>query len=116
MSGITGKAELDEEEEVDAVVAESSRKILIEALGQERRDRVLGALYLVRQDAIAAVRTASMHIWKALVSNTPRTGANLPFELKTYQFINLVREILPTLMNQVIDLLSMPSGDQREVS
>lgn len=74
LSGISGKAELEEEEEVDAVVAESSRKVLIETLGQERRDRILGALYLVRQDAVAAVRTASMHIWKALVSNTPRTG------------------------------------------
>lgn len=65
------------------MAAESSRKILIEVLGQERRDRVLGALYLVRQDAIAAVRTASMHIWKALVSNTPRTGKNIPLEVKT---------------------------------
>ncbi|KAG8806225.1 translational activator of GCN4, partial [Serendipita sp. 401] len=100
LSGISGKAELEEEEEADAVVAESSRKVLTEVLGKERRDRVLGALYLVRQDAVAAVRMASIHIWKALVSNTPRT----------------VREILPTLINQVVDLLSMPHGDQRETA
>ncbi|CCA74203.1 related to translation activator GCN1 [Serendipita indica DSM 11827] len=101
LSGISGKAELEEEEEeADAVVAESSRKVLIDILGKERRDRVLGALYLVRQDAVAAVRSASIHIWKALVSNTPRT----------------VREILPTLMNQIVDLLSMPHGDQRETA
>jgi hypothetical protein len=74
LSGISGKTELEEEEEIDAAVAESSRKVLIEVLGRERRDRVLGALYLVRQDTVAAVRTASLHIWKALVSNTPRTG------------------------------------------
>lgn len=100
LSGISGKSELDEEEEVDAVAAESSRKMLIDVLGKERNDRVLAALYLVRQDAVAAVRMASIHIWKALVSNTPRT----------------VREILPTLINLAIDLLSMPSGDQKDTA
>lgn len=29
---------------------------------------------------------------------------------------SIVREILPTLVNQIIDLLSMPEVDQREVS
>lgn len=79
LSGISGKAELEDEEEVDVVVAESSRKVLIDVLGKERNDRVLAALYLVRQDAVSAVRTASIHIWKALVSNTPRTGKSALF-------------------------------------
>jgi hypothetical protein len=74
LSGISGKAELEDEEEVDVIVAESSRKVLIDVLGKERNDRVLAALYLVRQDAVSTVRMASIHIWKALVSNTPRTG------------------------------------------
>lgn len=77
LSGISGKAELEDEEEVDVVVAESSRKVLIDVLGKERNDRVLAALYLVRQDAVSAVRMASIHIWKALVSNTPRTGRSM---------------------------------------
>ena len=74
VSGISGKAEIDDEEEAEATSMESSRRALIEVLGEERKDRILSALYLSRQDAVNVVRTSSIHIWKALVSNTPRTG------------------------------------------
>lgn len=75
ISGISGKAEIEEGEEVaETAMAESSRKVLIEVLGAERRDRILSALYLARQDAVNVVRQSSVHIWKALVHNTPRTG------------------------------------------
>jgi hypothetical protein len=56
------------------LVAESSRKALTEVLGAERRDRILSALYLARQDAVHIVRQSSIQIWKALVHNTPKTG------------------------------------------
>ena len=76
VSGISGKAEIEEDEEVaETAMAESSRKVLIDVLGVERRDRILSALYLARQDAVNVVRQSSIHIWKALVHNTPRTGA-----------------------------------------
>ena len=75
VSGISGKAEVDEEEEeVDNAVAEQSKRKLTEILGKERRDGILSSLYLIRQDAVNVVRQASIHIWKALVQNTPRTG------------------------------------------
>lgn len=74
MSGISGKAEIEEDEEVEISAADSSRKALNESLGKERRDRVLSALYIVRQDAVSVVRQSAIHIWKALVHNTPRTG------------------------------------------
>ncbi len=77
VSGISGKiAEADEEEEVHAetTMVESSRKALVDTLGVERRDRVLAALYIVRQDGVAVVRQSSIQIWKVLVGNTPRTG------------------------------------------
>ena len=76
VSGISGKNEIDEDEagEGGTLAADNSRKALGEALGRERRDRILGSLYIVRQDSVAVVRQASMHIWKALVHNTPRTG------------------------------------------
>lgn len=74
MSGISGKAEIEEDEEVEVSAADSSRKALSESLGKERRDRVLSALYIVRQDAVSVVRQSAIHIWKALVHNTPRTG------------------------------------------
>lgn len=103
VSGISGKAEIDEDEEeeaADVVVTETSRKALLTTLGKERRDRILSALYIVRQDSVHSVRQTSIHIWKALVHNTPRT----------------VREILQALMNQVISLLANHHLEQREVS
>lgn len=77
VSGISGKtSDFDEEDEVvaEAAVAESSKRALVEVLGTERRNRILAALYLVRQDGVGIVRQTSIHIWKALVHNTPRTG------------------------------------------
>ncbi|CDZ97184.1 Protein containing adaptin N-terminal region [Phaffia rhodozyma] len=100
LTGISGKAEIEEEEGVDTGVADSSRKVLLEVLGQEKRDRVLSALYVVRQDAVGAVRTGSVHIWKALVQNTPKT----------------LREILPSVINMVISLLSSPGDEQKETA
>ncbi|KAG9075587.1 translational activator of GCN4, partial [Ceratobasidium sp. UAMH 11750] len=101
VSGISGKAEIEEDEEaVDTTAAESSRRALTEALGKERRDRVLAALYIVRQDSVAAVRLASIHIWKVLVSNTPRT----------------VRDLLPMLIERIVDLLASPDSEQRETA
>jgi len=83
--GITAKADIgdeeDKEEEEDRQTSENSKKQLLEVLGKERRDRVLAAVYIVRQDPSGLVRKLSVHVWKALVHNTPRT----------------VREMLPTL-------------------
>lgn len=82
VSGISGKAEIEEDEEAEeTALAESSRKALVEVLGVERRDRILAALYLARQDAVNVVRQSSAHIWKALVHNTPRTGRRTYFPL-----------------------------------
>ncbi|KAI5120166.1 hypothetical protein M0805_008433 [Coniferiporia weirii] len=101
VSGISGKAEIEEDEEVEAVAAESSRKALGESLGKERRDRVLSALYIVRQDAVSVVRQSAIHIWKALVHNTPRT----------------VRELLSELINQLVALLvDDESGESQETA
>ena len=118
VSGISGKAEIEEEEEVvETAMAESSRKALVEVLGLERRDRILAALYLARQDAVNVVRQSSVHIWKALVHNTPRTGqcaaTHIPHGLAHLSIT--VREILPELINQVIFLLTSEEVDQQEV-
>jgi hypothetical protein len=75
VSGITSKPEVDDDAEgAEAAVAETSRKALMEVLGADRRDRILSALYLARQDAVHIVRQSSIQIWKALVHNTPKTG------------------------------------------
>ena len=83
IAGISGKAEIEEDNLVEATAAESSRRALTDMLGQGRRDRVLSSLYLVRQDGVSTVRQSSIQVWKALVQNTPRTG-----EVSTYQLIN----------------------------
>jgi hypothetical protein len=42
-------------------------------LGRERRDKVLAALYILRQDSAGQVRMFTIGVWKALVANTPKT-------------------------------------------
>ena len=119
MSGISGKAEIEEDEEAeDTALAESSRKALVEVLGVERRDRILAALYLARQDAVNVVRQSSVHIWKALVHNTPRTGEMSTFcsaYVHNANALCVVREILPELIQQIIFLLTSDEMDQSEV-
>ncbi|PLW26864.1 hypothetical protein PCANC_23865, partial [Puccinia coronata f. sp. avenae] len=72
ISGIAAKAdpgnEEGEEDEVAMPTANASRVALVETLGKERRDRVLAAVYITRQDSASIVRTTSVHIWKALVN------------------------------------------------
>ncbi|KAJ6607520.1 armadillo-type protein [Mycena sp. CBHHK59/15] len=102
VSGISGKASDLEEDEVavEGTTNESSRRALVEILGVERRDRILAALYLVRQDGVGVVRQSSIQIWKALVHNTPRT----------------VREILPELVRQILYLISSSEFEQQETA
>ncbi|KAH9976102.1 ARM repeat-containing protein [Lactifluus volemus] len=99
VSGITNKPEIDDDVEgPEAAVAETSRKALTDVLGADRRDRILSALYLARQDVVHTVRQSSIQIWKALVHNTPKT----------------VKEILPELVIQLMSLLSAEETDQQE--
>jgi hypothetical protein len=118
VSGITSKLEIDDDTEgVEVVVAESSRKALTEVLGAERRDRILSALYLARQDAVHIVRQSSIQIWKALVHNTPKTGM-LFFQICQGICdcnVRVVREILPELVTQLMSLLSSEEAEQQEV-
>lgn len=46
-----------------------------------------------------SVRSAALHVWKALVENTPRA----------------MNEILPTLLDVAISSLSHPSAERREM-
>jgi hypothetical protein len=68
VTGISGKVDLEEGAD-SPQAADNARKALLDALGQERRDRILATLYIVRQDTVNVVRSASIHIWKALVNS-----------------------------------------------
>ncbi|CAG8528557.1 17533_t:CDS:10, partial [Acaulospora morrowiae] len=98
--GISGKTTIEAEDEEETGGTEAGKKALLEVLGKERRDRVLAAIYIVRQDGSGIVRQASIHVWKAIVSNTPRT----------------VKDILHVMMGMIIRNLSSPSYERRQVA
>lgn len=97
VTGISGKNELVEEQ---AEYSGEVNKSLLEVLGQERRDRVLAALFVCRSDVTGIVRSAAVDIWKALVANTPRT----------------VKEILPTLTTIIVRRLASPDEVHRTIA
>lgn len=92
ITGLSGKNELIEDQTVS--------KTLAQVLGQERRDRILAALFVCRSDVAGMVRNASADIWKALVANTPRT----------------VKEILPTLTSLIVQKLASDDETQRTIA
>ncbi|KAI8988374.1 armadillo-type protein [Mycotypha africana] len=92
------------DDDADAVREDSGsdnkKKQLVEVLGKERRDRILAALYIVRQDNSGVVRQASLQVWKGLVANTPRT----------------LKDILHVLISMIIKLLASDNFEQRAVA
>ncbi|KAI9591473.1 armadillo-type protein [Syncephalis fuscata] len=84
--------EAEAEEEVTVMITEEGRKALVDALGQQRRNSVLAALYVVRSDISSVVRQAAVMVWKSIVFNTPRT----------------IKEILPNIMEIVLKHLASP--------
>lgn len=58
---------------------------------------MLSLLYMARSDEAFGVRGAALHVWKTVVTNTPKT----------------LGEILPALMAQVIRSLADPAEDPR---
>jgi len=99
ITGATGKTQVDGAEEEDGIGTEEGRRAVISTLGQERRDLVLASLYVLRNDISLVVRQSSLHVWKTVVSNTPKT----------------LREVLPVMMNLIIECLSASSHDKRQL-
>ncbi|KAH0625453.1 hypothetical protein JD844_014982 [Phrynosoma platyrhinos] len=100
ISGVTGKMTTETASEDDNFGTAQSNKAIISALGVERRNRVLAGLYMGRSDNQLAVRQASLHVWKIVVSNTPRT----------------LREILPTLFGLLLGFLASTCADKRTIA
>lgn len=97
VTGISSKNEFSEED--GEYHGEVSKK-MIDVLGQERRNRILSALFVCRNDTSGIVRANTLDIWKALVPNTPRT----------------VKEILPTLINTIVIHLASSSETLRNIA
>ncbi|XP_019394778.1 PREDICTED: eIF-2-alpha kinase activator GCN1 isoform X1 [Crocodylus porosus] len=100
ISGVTGKMTTETASEDDNFGTAQSNKAIINALGVERRNRVLAGLYMGRSDTQLVVRQASLHVWKIVVSNTPRT----------------LREILPTLFGLLLGFLASTCADKRSIA
>ncbi|KAK3395245.1 armadillo-type protein [Podospora didyma] len=97
LTGIKASDEDDEEEE-----QESSREAgasLLEVLGEEKRNKILSALYVCRCDTAGAVRTAAINVWKALV-HSPR----------------ILKELVPTLTQLIIRRLGSANMEHKVIA
>ncbi|KAI0526721.1 armadillo-type protein [Xylaria bambusicola] len=95
LTGITGNADAEDEEEK----AKEAGASLREVLGDEKRNRILSALYICRCDTAGAVRTAAISVWKALVA-TPR----------------ILKELTPTLTQLIIRRLGSSSMEHKVIA
>lgn len=95
LTGISATADAEDEEE-DAAKAGQS---LLEVLGEDRRNKVLSALYICRCDTSGLVRTAAINVWKALVAS-PRT----------------LKDLVPTLSQFLIKRLASSNPEQKVIA
>jgi HEAT repeat protein len=100
VSGVVGKMTTESLHEDDNFGTESGQKAIISRLGEERRNRVYAGLYMGRSDVSLFVRQAALHVWKVIVSNTPRT----------------LKDILPTLFNLLLSFLASTNADKRQIA
>ncbi|CAF2053347.1 unnamed protein product [Rotaria magnacalcarata] len=100
VSGVTGKATTESVDEDDNFGTEYGLQAITHALSRERRDRVLSGLYMGRSDIALTVRQSALHVWKTIISNTPRT----------------LREILQTLFTLLLGCLASSNYDKRQIA
>lgn len=96
LTGITGKEDTEDMDEENVKEAGAS---LREILGEEKRNKILSALYICRNDTAGAVRSAAISVWKALVS-TPRT----------------LKELVPTLTQLIIRRLGSSNMEHKVIA
>src|SRR5690606_17981591 len=89
----------DEEEEEDQELTKEAGASLREVLGDEKRNKILSALYVCRCDTASAVRSEAIGVWKALV-HSPRT----------------LKELVPTLTQLLIRRLASSNMEHKVIA
>ncbi|KYK58041.1 50S ribosomal protein L19e [Drechmeria coniospora] len=97
LTGIKADHEADEEADEDA--AKEAGASLKEVLGEEKRNKILSALYVCRCDTAGAVRSAAIAVWKVLVPS-PRT----------------LKELVPTLTQLLIRRLGSANMEHKVIA
>jgi hypothetical protein len=92
------KANVEGEEEDQEVTKEAGAS-LREILGEEKRNKILSALYVCRCDTAGGVRAAAVGVWKALV-HSPRT----------------LKELVPTLTQLIIRRLGSSNMEHKVIA
>ena len=100
VSGMSGKIQTSADSDDEGVGGAAQAAAITQALGAEARDRVLAAVYIARSDVAITVRQQSLHVWKTIVSNTPRT----------------LKEILPVMMRTLIASLASDSAERQRIA
>ena len=98
--GVTGKQSTVTDGEDDNFGTDETKRLIISVLGEERRNRVFSGLYMARSDVALAVRQAGLHIWKIVVTNTPKT----------------LKEILPVMIELILGCLASECYDKKMVA
>ncbi|KAG6039359.1 hypothetical protein E4U41_002831 [Claviceps citrina] len=98
LTGIKANAE-GEEEEADEEAAKEAGASLKEVLGEEKRNKILSALYVCRCDTAGAVRAAAVAVWKVLV-HSPR----------------ILKELVPSLTQLLIRRLGSANMEHKVIA
>ncbi|KAG5928579.1 hypothetical protein E4U42_000387 [Claviceps africana] len=98
LTGVKANAE-GEDEEADEEAAKEAGASLKEVLGEEKRNKILSALYVCRCDTAGAVRAAAVAVWKVLV-HSPR----------------ILKELVPTLTQLLIWRLGSSNMEHKVIA
>ncbi|KAG6015935.1 hypothetical protein E4U54_002694 [Claviceps lovelessii] len=98
LTGVKANAE-GEDEEADEEAAKEAGASLKEVLGEEKRNKILSALYVCRCDTAGAVRAAAVAVWKVLV-HSPR----------------ILKELVPTLTQLLIRRLGSSNMEHKVIA
>lgn len=95
LTGITAATDAEDETEE----AHQAGQSLLEVLGEERRNKVLSALFICRCDTSGLVRSAALAVWKSLVAS-PKT----------------LKEMVPTLSQFIIRRLGSSNMEHKVIA